>query len=282
MKKIKTVISIVIVVLLLFGMSAMQSKALTNRPYNYRTAGMYKLTAPALLKIISLGNEQALADYLWIKLILKIGETSRFQEHQEAVAAEKAGAADHQDPHGHEHHHHGPERKFTARDSLEGSYLTQVLPEIFYNYVYTITELDPKFAYTYNTAVLFSMFYFQNYQQTEYWLDRAIKANPEYWEFYFYKAFYLFRIKPSPDSVIVKYLQKSVNAPKSLRIFHKNMSLHLLMAFNQKLNSLQKQIVFLQGLLETLNDDNLRKEIESRIVQLQDSLQKVNYPNEIP
>ncbi|MCK5076279.1 MAG: hypothetical protein KAR38_07880 [Calditrichia bacterium] len=284
MKNLYKIIIAVTIVLLLLALNYSQQNAFKYKPYNPETAGLYELSHPFLLKTLSLGNQQSMADYLWIKLILKIGESESMQhdghEHHEEQNAEHQEKTidESKDEHTHtaeecndescKEHHHGPKLNRTKKDTLEHQYLQKNLPKIFHNYLNTITDIDPKFAYPYHTAIVFSMFNFRDYEKTEYWMEKAIKNNPEYWEFHFYKAFYLFRIKPSPDSVIIQHLKNSVEAPKSLRIFHKNISLALLMAFNKKVNPIVKQIIFLEGLLETVEGEQLKEKIIIQINEL--------------
>ena len=282
MKYLNKIIIGAVIIFTLIALNICQKQVVKHRPFAPQTAGLYKLSHPFLLKALSLGNHQSMADYLWIKLILKIGESARFSHGSETVHKheEKAehsdenGKHDHKTENGEEHaeehngHNHGPVLINTQKDTLKHEYLEKNLPAIFHNYLNTITDIDPKFAYPYHTAIVFSMFSFRDNEKIEYWLNKAIKNNPEYWEFHFYKAFYLFRIKPSPDSVIIEHLKNSVEAPKSLRIFHKNIALSLLIAFNKKLNPLQKQIIFLEGLLETVEDKVLKEKIITQIETL--------------
>jgi hypothetical protein len=236
-------------------------KADAQKPFNVTTKGLYKLPKTEILKLSSLGYSITIADYLWINLILKIGQSNVLEEYEEHVLTEN--------PHGMDDHHENHFiTKPTQKDSLIDDYLTYHLPDIFYNYIDRITDLDPNFLYPYLIGFTFALQpEYHNPQGFKLLLKKGLERHSDYWEMDFFYAYYLFTFENAEDSLVLRYLRDSLNAPKSIRVFNKELAYNTFVAFSQKMNADIRKHVFLEGMVETLDNEQLKQTIKNKIKQ---------------
>ena len=261
MKKFFTHIISIICIFSLFLSHQLWIKADSNRPFNATTKGLFKLPKTEILKLSSLGYSTTLADYLWINLILKIGQANTLEEYHEHVLTE------HKDESAHQHEHHFVSKP-TLQDSLIDAYLTQHLPDIFYNYIDRITDLDPNFLYPYLIGFTFALQpEYHNPDGFKQLLRKGLQQHSDYWEMNFFYAYYLFTVENAEDSLVISYLRDSLNAPKSIRVFNKEIAYNTYVSFSQKMNKYEKNRVFIEGMIETLDNQDLKQSLKSKIYQ---------------
>jgi sRNA-binding carbon storage regulator CsrA len=75
----------------------------------------------------------------------------------------------------------------------------------------------------------------------------------------------LFTYENVEDSLIISYLRDSLNAPKSIRVFNKEIAYKTFVAFSQKMNKDERKQVFLEGMMETLDNEQLKQNIKNKI-----------------
>jgi hypothetical protein len=261
MKKFSTLIVSTLCVLTLFLSHQFWVQANLHKPFNAKTRGLFTLPKTEILKLSSLGYSTTLADYFWINLILKIGQANALEEYSEHVLTEHGNESMHQ----HEHHFVS---KPTLEDSLIDEYLTQHLPDIFYNYIDRITDLDPNFLYPYLIGFTFALQpEYHNPNGLKLLLKKGLERHSDYWEMNFFYAYYLFTYENVEDSIIIFHLRNSLNAPKSIRVFNKEIAYNTYIAFSQKMNKDERKRVFMEGMIETLDNEELKRNIKTKITQ---------------
>ena len=261
MKKYFTLIVSVLCILALFSSHQFWIQADSHKPFNVTTKGLFTLPKTEILKLSSLGYSTTLADYFWINLILKIGQANKLEEYAEHVLTEHG----HESTHQHEQHFVS---KPTLRDSLIDDYLTQHLPDIFYNYIDRITDLDPNFLYPYLIGFTFALQpEYHNPDGLKLLLKKGLERHSDYWEMNFFYAYYLFTYENVEDSIIISYLRDSLNAPKSIRVFDKEIAYKTFVVFSQKINKNERKQVFIDGMIETLDNEQLKRNIKTKIAQ---------------
>lgn len=252
MKWVKENIIIIFIFILTISMSRVTyHRANQAKTFDPSVTQLFSLPPADLLKISSLGFPTVLADYLWVKLILRMGSGFILEEYAEHLA---------------ELQHNGntmgdePIKIPTPKDTLIARYLQKNLEPKFFEYLDKITTIDKRFAFPYMTGFTFEMFYYHHDQKAVYFLRKAMKNVPEYWEFPFYYSFYLFYFEHAPDSVIIPYLIKSVKAPKSIRVFDKTIAQRMLQAFVTRMDKDAKSRLFLYSVFESLGDEKLKQQ----------------------
>jgi hypothetical protein len=95
-------------------------------------------------------------------------------------------------------------------------------------------------------------------------LEKAMLHNPDYWEFPFFYAFYLHHKSTASDSQILEYLRLSVKAKKSIRVFKKDLVYETYAAFYNKLNPDEKSDKLLEGIIEAIDNPQLKERILSK------------------
>jgi len=246
MKKTLTVAPLILVILSLLLAKFFLNEARQNRPFDVKTSGLYYLPPGDFLKSVSLDNANSTADYFWINMILTIGQLHH--EHDEDQAHE---------------HHHGHECNHTEEEIEISRYLHNHLAYVLPNYVETITDLDPNFCYPYLIGFLFALQDYQNDNFAKSILEKAMENNPDYWEFPYFYAFYLNQNTATEDSVILHYLGKSVKAGKSIRVFRKDLVYETYLAFYNKLQPDLKSEKLLEGIIEAIDNPNLKEKLLS-------------------
>ena len=83
----------------------------------------------------------------------------------------------------------------------------------------------------------------------------------------FFYAYYLYTYENVNDSLIISYLRDSLNAPKSIRVFNKEIAYNTYVAFSQKMNKDERKRVFLEGMIETLDNQQLKQNIKNKITE---------------
>jgi hypothetical protein len=98
-------------------------------------------------------------------------------------------------------------------------------------------------------------------------LKKGLQKHPDYWEMNFFYAYYLFTVEKAQDSLIISYLRDSLNAPKSIRVFNKEIAYNTYVAFSQKMNKDDRNRVFIEGMMETLDNEDLKHSLKLKIYQ---------------
>jgi hypothetical protein len=238
--------------------------AVQAKTFDPRTVQLYPLPPSGFLRISSLGFRSVLADYFWIKIILKMGASLTLEEYEEHLQEMHQPTSPHPDQ---------IVKKPTQKDTLIVRYLQKTLEPRFFEYIDRITDIDPKFAFPYMTGFTFEMFHYHQKDKAVYFLKKAMKNVPEYWEFPFYYSFYLFFFEHAPDSVIVPYLVRSVKAPSGVRVFDRSLAEKMLQTFVRRMNRDIRSRMFLYSVFESLGDNKLKEKF-LRYLQKEGVLQK--------
>lgn len=244
MTKKTQIIVLIIALTALFSSQKFMQTSLKVRPFDVKTSGLYGLPPSSLLNIISLGHQSTLADYFWINLILTIGDTHHHHHHDD--------------------HHHGHACNHTEEEIRVSHYLHEHLENVLPDYIETITELDPEFTYPYLIGFLYMMTDYSNDAEAIRFLKKAMKYNPDYWEFPYFYAFYLNRQGGADDSLVLALLKKSVLAEKSVRVFEKELVYDTYIAFYDKLHPDIQSDMLLEGVMEAFDNPELKAMIEER------------------
>lgn len=261
MKKFFTLIISILCILFLFLSHQSHIQADNQMPFNAMTKGLYKLPKTQILKLGSLGYSTTLADYFWINLILKIGQANALEEYSEHVRTK------HGDEHGHQHENHFI-CKPTLQDTLIDEFLAYHLPDIFYNYIDRITDLDPDFLYPYLIGYIFALQpEYENPEAFKLLLRKGLERHPEYWEMNFFYAYYLFTVENAQDSLVLYYLRNSLNAPESIRVFDRKIAYNTFIAFSKNTNKDIRKQIFIESLVETIDNEQLKQNIKTKISQ---------------
>lgn len=266
MKNVRIIILWLLVILLLVLADYFRSVSLQERGFSPEQEMLYRLPPAELMNVLALGFSPVVADYLWIKLILKTGQSLVLEGYQEHLEAEHAGGE----------HAHGVAFVPDWKDSVIVHYLEKNLEPVFFHYLDRITDLDPQFAYPYITGFTFELFHFKNREKSKYFLQKGMRNLPDYWEFPFYYGFIAYFYEQQPDSVVIPYLVRSVNATKGARVFNPDYPKTMLQAFLHKLSREKISYFYIQGLLESIGDEQLKNQMIQYFKQLQDS-QSVRY-----
>ena len=71
-----------------------------------------------------------------------------------------------------------------------------------------------------------------------------LEKHSDYWEMYFFYAYILYMFENADISIILAYLRDSLNAPKSIRVFKKEIVYNTFVAFSQKMNEDTRKRIF--------------------------------------
>ena len=208
-----------------------------------------------LLKILSFGHQETIADYLWIKTVLYLG---RYHDIAEKLAS---GHREYHDKNNkHEHHHNGSERIFKQNihtmldkilySKLGKNYLIHLSPLLN-----TITDLNPYFIKPYEIAGYILPMETGEVKEGLRLIKKGIKYNPDNWQLYFWEGFiYLF------------YYDDYLKAIESFKIASRKPDcpsyvIKSLVALYQATDRTEMGIHFFEILVEQTEDEKLKKQI---------------------
>lgn len=219
------------------------------------------------LEAMSMGYRSLVGDWLWIRSVLYYGRRSLDHDNPYFVYAEENNPQEIAQL-SHPQSLHPPINYKSEESKLQSdSELQQELSHLLFNfknkglveYIYPLldrsTQMDPYFVFPYIFGSVYVLMDTGEIQESVKLLVRGKQANPERWEFPFYLG-WIYWIYLDKPQMTYQYLLQAIDkdgCPAFVFDLVKGMS--------KKLNKLDFTRTYLEGLLKTTNNPEMRKQI---------------------
>jgi hypothetical protein len=256
----------VLLILLAAGIHAIQRSMDRHRTVSFVDTRPVFLPNGRLLRWMSMGYPGFVGDILWIRSVLYYGRRIQEDENPYFQYASKMGTLSAEL----ERVHRSNEIVLPSNPGLEelhkrlfNGFQSRGLVDYVYPMLDRVTTVDPHFEFPYLFGGVYVLMDTGDLDDAEALLQKGFRENPDSWKIAFHLGWYYWMYRGDAEKSRA-YMQKAVSTPECPEFVFS-----LLQGVTRQTGALEMTIRYLEGLMESTDNPEMKARIEKTLEQME-------------